>query len=244
MYPLSANTSIILQHITANHTDFKNPFTTNYELRNEWNVGGRTYFTYHTETKDISFKWLAGAELLHNHSHIDDYDNNGGVKGNVQFKDELFATQPSFFTQIDMQWANRLTVQAGISSNQQTIKYKRLTDSLQKNYVKSRTNSLAAPRVSLLYKVVGDVNVYGVAARGFSPPSLAEVHPSNGTFNDTLQPEYGWNYELGVKGNVLQNRLQFDASAYSFGLRSAIVRRSSDTNPEYYVNAGTQNSKA
>src|SRR5439155_9587252 len=41
------------------------------------------------------------------------------------------------------------------------------------------------------------------------------------------------------KGNVLQNRLQFDASAYSFGLRSAIVRRSTDINPEYYVNAGS-----
>jgi iron complex outermembrane receptor protein len=224
--------------ITVNHTDFRNPFTTNYELRNEWNVGGRTYFTYHTETKDINFKWLAGAELLHNHSHIDDYDNNSGVKGNVQFKDELFATQPSFFTQMNLQWADRLTVQAGISSNQQNIKYKRLTDSLQKDYVKSTTNSLAAPRISVLYKLVGDVNVYGVAEKGFSPPSLAEVHPSNGTFNDTLQPEYGWNYELGVKGNVLQNRLQFDVSAYSFGLRSAIVRRSSNTNPEYYVNAG------
>src|SRR3954470_8130695 len=127
--------------VTVNHTDFKNPFTTNYELRNEWNVGGRTFFTYHTETKDINFKWLAGAELLHNHSHIDDYDNNSGVKGNVQFKDELFATQPSFFTQMNLQWADRFTVQAGISSNQQDIKYKRLTDSLHKDYVKSKTNS-------------------------------------------------------------------------------------------------------
>src|ERR1700712_2445093 len=31
--------------ITANHTSFKNPFTTNYELRDEWNEGGRTFFT-------------------------------------------------------------------------------------------------------------------------------------------------------------------------------------------------------
>ncbi|TKK66412.1 TonB-dependent receptor [Ilyomonas limi] len=225
--------------LTANHTSFKNPFTTNYELRDEWNSGGRTVFTYHTETKNIRFKWLAGAELLYNHSHIDDYDNNEGVKAAVQFKDELYATQQSFFTQINLQWTERFTAQAGISSNQQIIKYKRLTDSLQNTFVKSKTSNLAAPRISLLYKVVGDVNVYAVAAKGFSPPSLQELHPSNGTFNDSLQPEYGWNFELGIKGNLLQNRLQFDASAYSFRLRNAIVRRSTDVNPEYYVNAGS-----
>jgi len=225
--------------LNINHTSFKNPFTTNYELRDEWNWGGRTFFTYHTETKNSSFKWLAGAELLYNHSHVNDYDNNEGVKAGVQFKDELYATQPSFFTQINLQLANRLTLQAGISSNQQIIKYKRLTDSLQNAFVKSKTTNLAAPRISLLYKVMGDVNVYAVAAKGFSPPSLAELHPSNGTFNDSLQPEYGWNFELGVKGNVLQNRLQFDASAYSFHLQNAIVKRSTDTNPEYYVNAGS-----
>ena len=225
--------------LTLNHTSFKNPFTSNYELRDEWNEGGRTTFTYHTQAKNINFQWLAGAELLHNHSHIDDYDNNTGVKGNVQFKDELYATQQSFFTQLNLQLASRLTVQAGVSSNQQIIKYKRLTDSLQKSFAKSKSSNLAAPRISVLYKLVGDVNVYAVAAKGFSPPSLAELHPSNGTFNDSLEPEYGWNYELGVKGSVLQNRLQFDASAYSFGLRSAIVKRSTDVNPEYYVNAGS-----
>ncbi len=239
---LTSNISKHFDNTTAlniNHTSFKNPFTTNYELRDELNWSGRTFFTYHTETKNLNFKWLAGAELLYNHSHIDDYDNDSGTKAGVQFKDELYATQQSFFTQINLQWTNRFTVQAGVSSNQQIIKYKRLTDSLQNNFVKNKTNNLAAPRVSLLYKIAGDVNVYGVAAKGFSPPGLAELHPSNGTFNDSLQPEYGWNFELGIKGNVLQNRLQFDASAYSFHLQSAIVRRSTDVNPEYYVNAGS-----
>ncbi len=224
--------------LTANHTSFKNPFTLNYELRDEWNGGGRTFFTYHTGTNKLNFKWLAGAEWLHNHSHVDDYNNDGGIKGDVQFKDELYATQQSYFTQIDVQLANRLTAQAGLSSNQQIIKYKRLTDASQNAFRKSKTSNLAAPRMSILYKAVGDVNLYAVAAKGFSPPSLAELHPSNGTFNDSLQPEYGWNFELGVKGAVLHNRLLFDASVYTFRLRSAIVRRSTDTNPEYYVNAG------
>ncbi len=225
--------------LTANHTAFKNPFTSNYELRDEWNAGARTTFAYHREAKDISFKLLAGGEWLHNHARIDDYDNNTGVKGDVQFKDELYATQYALFTQINMIWKERLTMQAGVSSNQQAIKYKRLTDSIDNGFRKSTTNNLAAPRFSITYKLSNVINVYGVIAKGFSPPSLAELHPSNGAFNDSLQPEYGWNYELGFKGSLLQNRLQYDASVYTFGLRSAIVKRSTDTNPEFYVNAGS-----
>ena len=224
--------------ITANHTAFENPFTTNYELRDENNYGGRTTFAYHSETGSVHFKWLAGIEWLQNHSFIDDYDNNAGVKGNVQFKDELYATQYSLFTQVNAVINERLTLQAGISNNKQLIRYRRPADSVLNTFRHSNTNNLAAPRFSLLYKVVNDVNVYAVAAKGFSAPTLAELHPSNGTFNDSLQTEYGWNYEVGVKGSILNHHLLFDASVYSFGLRSAIVRRSNATTSEYYVNAG------
>ncbi len=237
-------TSDLSQHfnnvttITANHTGFKNPFTTNYELRDENNLGGRTTFSYHTDTKAISFKWLAGAEWLRNHSYIDDYNNDSGRKGSVQFQDELYATQYALFTQINFEFNQRLTLQAGLSDNQQIIRYRRPADSALHSFQKSNTHHLLAPRFSTLYKLFGNINVYAVTAKGFSPPTIAELHPSNGGFNDSLQTEYGWNYEAGLKGSVLSNRLLFDASVYSFGLRSAIVKRSTDTVPEYYVNAG------
>ena len=224
--------------VTANHTSFKNPFTTNYEERDENNFGGRTSFSYHTNIQKLSLNWLAGAEWLRNHSFINNYDNNAGIKGAVQFKDELYATQYALFTQINVVFNKRITAQAGISNNKQIIRYRRPADSLLYNFQKSGTNNLLAPRFSVLYKMVKDINIYAVAAKGFSPPTIAELHPSNGTFNDSLQTERGWNYEAGVKGSALNNRLFFDASFYTFGLRSAIVRRSTDAIPEFYVNAG------
>lgn len=224
--------------VTSNHTSFKNPFTTNYEMRNEWNYGGRTTFAYHVETKRIQLKWLAGAEWLQNKSDINNFGNNAGKKDTVQYMDRLAAAQRSLFTQINLQIGTRLALQAGLSNNQQNTKYKRLTDPLQDNFVKNKSNSLLAPRFSVLYKLVNDISVYGVLAKGFSPPSLAELHPTNGGLNDSLQPEYGWNFEAGFKGSALQNRLLFDVSAYHFGLRDAIVKRSNATIEEYYVNAG------
>ena len=224
--------------ITANHTSFTNPTTRNYEIRDENNIGGRTTFSYHAETKNISFKWLAGAEWLRNHSFIDDYVNDSGAKAAAQTKDELYATQSSLFTQVNLMLGNHLTLQVGASSNQQVIKFRRPADSLLENFRKSNTDALAAPRFSALYKVVDNINVYAVVAKGFSPPTLEERHPSGENFNDSLQPERGWNYEAGIKGSALQNRFLFDASVYTFRLKKAIVNRQDSSGSDYFVNAG------
>jgi len=221
-----------------NHTSFKNPFTNNYEIRNEWNYGGRTTFGYHTNSSSLKFDWLAGFEWLQNHSHIDDYGNNAGKTDTVQYKDELFATQYFAFTQATLQINNKFILQAGLSNNKQLVRYRRPSDNTQDNFVNGQIRNMPAPRFSALYKINRSMNVYAIAAKGFSPPALAELHPSNGTFNDSLQPEYGWNFELGFKGNAINHRLQFDASVYSFGLHDAIVSRGDANDVQYYVNAG------
>lgn len=224
--------------VTLNHTDFKNPFVTNYEKRNELNYGARTSFDYHVESNSVNVHWLTGAEWQQNYSQIDDYDNNSGTIGNVQFKDLLYATQYFFFTQLNLTFNKKLTLQAGLSDNKQLLKYKRKSDPSFKEYVNDNTKALLAPRFSLLYKMGKTVSAYAVAAKGFSPPTLAEVHPSDGNYYN-LQPENGWNYEAGLKGFALQSRLEFDASVYYFALKNAIVRRLNDAGAEYFVNAGS-----
>jgi iron complex outermembrane receptor protein len=78
-----------------------------------------------------------------------------------------------------------------------------------------------------------------LAAKGFSPPALAEVRPSDGNYYGNLEAEYGWNIEAGIKGETADNRLQFDLAAYFFTLQNAIVRRTNSTGAEYFINAGS-----
>lgn len=226
---------------TANHTSFINPATRNYEIRDENNYGGRTTFSYHANTEKRSFTWLAGIEWLRNHSFINDYKNNSGAKAAVLSKNEFFATQASFFTQASIVISNRFTAQAGVSSNQQIIRLRLPDSTVIKTFDKTNAKSLLAPRFSILYNVVNDMNLYGIIAKGFSPPTLEERHPSGTEFNETLRPEQGWNYETGVKGNVLKNRLLFDACVYSFHLQNAIVSRKTADNSDSFVNAGKTN---
>lgn len=226
------NTTVLM----VNHTGFRNPFITNYETRDEWNYGGRTAFRYHQEQRDLQWQVRAGAEWLQNKTDDDNYDNNGGQKGNVQSKDKLKATQQFLFVQADAQWRERWVFQAGVSRNLLTYHYQRLTDGTPRQ--QKNMGALWAPRVSLLYKITSSIALYGIASRGFSPPSLAEVRPSDGNYYGNLEPEHGWNFELGVKGSAWRNRVQFDVSGYDFRLRDAIVRRTNTAGAEYFVNAG------
>ncbi|MEX6687424.1 TonB-dependent receptor [Danxiaibacter flavus] len=224
--------------LTVNHTDFKNPFITNYEKRNEWNYGARTSFDYAVQATGVDLHLLAGGEWQQNYSRIDDYDNDKGIPGNVQSKDVLYATQYFLFTQVNATFFNKLNVQVGISSNKQLLRYKRISDPQSKGYQENNTDALPAPRFSVSYPVAKNIFLYAVAAKGFSPPTLAEIRPGDGNFYN-LQPENGWNYEAGIKGSTLQSRLQFDVSFYDFRLKNAIVRRVSDAGTDYFVNAGS-----
>ncbi len=218
------------------HTDFKNPFITSYEKRNETNLGFNAKLIYQKQLKNINLQWLTGGEVLTNHSKIDDYGNRFGIQDTVQFKDDIFVDQWFVFTQLQIsgeQW----NVSGGLSTNNQNYRYKRLTDG-SVDFTRKNTDIVLMPRFAALYKLSQKISLYSSVAKGFSPPSLAEIRPSNRTFNTTLQPEYGWNFELGLKGSLWQNSLLFDVNYYHFKLQNAIVTRNNADGTQYFTNAG------
>ena len=228
---------VLKSFLTGNHTAFTNPFITNYEKRGEANFGAGTNLIYQTKTANGSFQWMNGAEWLYNHSAINDFGNRGGNADTVQFKDDVFAKQWFAFSQA--QWAvnDQWIFTAGFSLNNQSYKYKRLTDP-GSVYANKSISMVVTPRVAVLYRINKDISLYALAAKGFSPPALAEVRPSDGNYYGDLNAEYGWNYETGIKGELFDQRLQFDIAAYFFSLQNAIVRRNNSVGAEYFVNAG------
>ncbi len=221
--------------VTANITNLKNPFITNYEKRTESNLGLRTKLVYHHQFNQLDFQWVTGAEWLTNHSSIDDYGNSNGVPDTVQFKDDIYANQWFAFTQVQLGFG-RFSINAGASLNEQLYRYRRLPNI---SFLHSSTTVVAAPRIALLYKLHNNISLYGLVAKGFSPPSLAEIHPSDGNFYSHLQPECGWNSEIGLKGDLFNHRFLFDIAFYYFKLQDAIVRRNNAGGTEYFVNAGS-----
>ncbi|NJL15101.1 MAG: TonB-dependent receptor [Microscillaceae bacterium] len=70
----------------------------------------------------------------------------------------------------------------------------------------------AVGRLAVNYDVNENINLFGSVARG-RRPNVVQV---NATTVDVLSDETVWSYELGAKSLFLNNRLQFDLSAFYY----------------------------
>ena len=223
--------------ISLSSTRFANPFITNYEKRNELNISMGLQLVYQPLARLPQLQWINGVEWMINEASINNYDNKAGIAGAIQYGDMIYSRQGFFFSQLKLPLGNRLTASMGFSMNQQAYNYRRLTDS--GSPFQNRTiNAAFVPRLALSYRLNKQLQLYALAAEGFSSPSLAELRPSDGNFYPFLNAERGWNMEAGIKGFLFQQRLGFDLAYYRFLLRDAIARRTDAAGAEYFVNAG------
>jgi iron complex outermembrane receptor protein len=218
-------------------TDFENPFITNYETRDERTVGLRTYLNWpSTSDKKIAFDLQLGVEGAFTQSDISNYGNNYGLRDSLQSADAVDAFQRFAFTQATLNVAKRLTMEAALSTNLFTYRYTSKTANAEFT-TKAFTPQLM-PRLALSYKLTQSLAWRTSASRGYSPPTVAEIRPSDNVVYTNLQPENGWNYETGLRGHSADGRWQADAVVFYFHLTQAIVRRLSESEAEYFVNAG------
>jgi iron complex outermembrane receptor protein len=106
----------------------------------------------------------------------------------------------SIFAQADLRLKYDLNITAGLSINQSSIKIKRLSIPSLPEQTRSYKNE-AAPRLAVSKKIVADLYLYASIAKGFSPPTTAEVLPSTSVISTELNAEHGINYEAGVKSS-------------------------------------------
>ena len=232
-YQYQINRSWSLDHaLNYWYSDFRNPFITNYEVRFEKNIGWRPVLKYYKSTPRGSFEWSNGMEYLVQDGLVRNFVNNKGVRSVLQSEANIVGAQTIWFSQINWnldQWQ----LLFGLSSNQQVYKFKGPGSAPE---TRKESGPVLMPRASVSYSLNPTDALFVSAARGNSPPSLAEIRPSSGEYNQELLPEQGWNFELGYKS--IRNQWRYSLNLYSMRLRDAIVRRNDNAGVEYFVNAG------
>lgn len=216
-------------------SSFENPTIRNYEIRDETNFGIRTQTQYVFE-KTLNGKITLGGEYQYFNSPIAVYGNSFGVIDTVQTDDKLKSSLLLFFAQAELDLTHNFFLTLGASAN--FLRYK-FTTLYPEPVVQQNRNfdPVVSPRIALLKKF-NIVSVYGSLSQGFSPPSLAEVRPSAGTYNNNLKSERGLNTEIGIRGNLAKRQLHYDVSAYDFRLDETIVIQRTTDGAEFFVNAG------
>ena len=223
--------------VYASYTDFANPTIRNYEDKYERGIGARTVFQYKGKLLTHTF----GGEYQSGFLNTGVYGNRLGVKDTLQYNDEINSRQYNAFAQTELALSDDLVINAGFSYNNFYYGFDRINLSPAVKQSSSFKPQLV-PRISALLKI-STINIYGAVSKGYSPPSIDEVHASDGIFNTALAAETGWNYEMGIKGNIIKNKLWLDASYYIFGLQNTIVSRRDSSGADYYVNAGRTDQK-
>ncbi|MHB1177752.1 MAG: TonB-dependent receptor [Daejeonella sp.] len=235
------NLSKSLRHVLAlygSRTGFLNPFITNYEVREESTLGLRTYLELKgNASSSFTWKWNAGLELQGTTADIANYNNDRGVRGNLQAQDNIVSRQFFYFTRFSANISEKLTAEVAASLNYYKYKFDKKVKT-PASYSARKFDPQLMPRFALSYQISDGVVFRSSVSRGYSTPTIAEVRASDNKINTALESETGWNYEAGMRLRDSNDRFWLDASLFNYRLENAIVRRVNSDDTEFYLNAG------
>lgn len=97
---------------------------------------------------------------------------------------------------------------------------------------------ILSPQIGLSQDISERTTLYANISRGFSPLSLEETLLPDGQINTDLEPETGWNYEVGLRGTSRVNKLQWNLALYRMDVRNLLVSRRVAADQFIGVNAG------
>ncbi|WP_316823618.1 TonB-dependent receptor [Pedobacter gandavensis] len=221
----------------SSYTDFKNPFITNYEKRKELTLGIRSYLEYKKQSTLFNYRFNIGLESAQTSTDIVNYDNNLGQTGVLKASDRLKAASNFAFLHLNIDFLNRWLLELSSSGNLYQYTYKSIAPIAiaKKN---KQFDFQFMPRLALSYLLSPQFSIRGTLSKGYSPPTIAEIRASDQLINVNLQPESGWNHELGLRYQSPNQRFNIDLTGFYYRLQNAIVRRLNANENEYFINAG------
>ncbi len=188
----------------------------------------------------IKVELIVGTELYRDQYAFQTYENlyktnagNGSLQGDKLSEAEQNRGYVNTFFQLDYELTDKLSIQAAANLNYTYYDLEEGAEASDYNF-----GTILSPRLSLLYLLKNSASVYATVSHGFSPPSLEETLTPSGVINQDIKPEIGWNYEVGSRGDVLQNRLRYDVALYHMSVRNLLVSRRTGDDQYVGINAG------
>lgn len=210
-------------------------------------IGFRTRFQHVTPLFQKSFKWTAGFEFFNDFNQLTTFENlfedyppgTGSVQGAMlsDFKESRYYI--NFFAEGKWEIAPQLLLDVGVNLNQTayslTDNYNSLDDDFSGDY---SFDPIFSPKIGLTYQLGVNNMIYASVSHGFSPPKLEETLLPEGAINNEIEPETGWNYELGSRGKLINNIFNYELSLYLMDIENLLVPRRIGDDQFIGVNAG------
>ncbi len=212
-------------------------------------AGARTRFNANVSVLDLPSEISFGGEIYNEWYETGTFENlfrefegRGSVLGERLSNNEQDRNYRNFFAQFNMEFSERWNIETGFNLNSTNYS---LTDLYVQDEVDQtgdyQFKTIFSPRIGAIYEVGQNKNLYASISHGFSTPTVAETLTPEGQINTSLEPETGFNYELGFKGNWLKNRLYTEFSLYSIQIENLLVAQRVAQDQYVGINAGKTN---
>ncbi|MBC5775868.1 TonB-dependent receptor [Pontibacter sp. KCTC 32443] len=235
----SNTTAVYTSHRFRDH-----PFNTDYERNANQEYGVRSSLEYNTTIGSVGARYIFGGEFQHGFEAARTYDNNSSAVGALRTDDEVTAKTGFVFGQAEFELPADFILTTALSLNDTQYEIIRLAQATSGNYTYTKDfDAVLSPRIALLKRLTNQLSAHASISSGFSPPTEEEILTSNGSLNTALEPEKGTNYELGIRGYSLQNRLSFDVVSFYFRLNETIVSRQDASSVAVFRNVGSTSQK-
>lgn len=142
-----------------------------------------------------------GAEFFNEDYDWQTFKTNEGLQGELISDNAEKRIYYNVFAQYYSKLFDKFYLLAGVNLNQTRYDYQ---DKFLVNgdaTGKYNFNSVLSPRLGLSY-YKNSKSIFATVSHGFSPPSVSETLTPDGQINPDIQPEKGWNFELGSRGKL------------------------------------------
>ncbi len=203
-------------------------------------LGFRSKFYYNFrafgEEQVLSF----GGEFFNEKYDWQTYETDDGILG-AHLSDNVETRQYfNIFAEANWKLFRNFTVETGINFNstQYNLEDRFVLDSIDisGDYA---FKPIISPRLGINYLWRDKlISFYGNISHGFNPPTLEETLTPDGAINPDIQPEKGWSYEIGSRGDILDGSLSYNASIYYMDVRDLLVAKRLELDQFQGINAG------
>jgi len=203
-------------------------------------VGGRTRLDYAPITnRRNSQRYSIGGEVFSENYDWQNYRIRPDATKDTLLQDNQ---ERRFYYNLfaEAEWRmSKWTLNAGVNVNETNYKLKdnflRDGDDFSGAY---SFKTIVSPRIGVVYRIKPEINLYGTVSHGFSPPTLEETLTPQGSINPDIQPEQGWNVEMGSRGFSIWGQFSYEITFYMMQIRDLLVARRTDIGTFVGVNAG------
>jgi iron complex outermembrane receptor protein len=201
-----------------------------------FNLGFREYIEY--DLQNIQLR--SGMEYFHEWYDWQIYETHSEDHGDLLTDQGETRRYLNAFLLGQWRPGNKILVDVGFNAN--LLNYSLFTHFRNDSTDQSGTYTykpVISPRLGVSFRHSQYIWSYVTAGHGFSAPSLEETLLPEGSINNALKPESGWNLELGNRGSIWGERLQYDLTFYSIFLKDMLVTKRITEDVFTGINAGS-----